>query len=80
MRKQLLKRHYIHVLLLFLDGAYVYRGTRPPWFQRVRVPDKSELEDLVQLISQRESRCQERLGLLVKAVSHPVHGELLIYQ
>jgi hypothetical protein len=35
-----------------------------PRFQRVRAPDKSELEDLVQLISQRAGRCLERLGLL----------------
>ena len=27
-------------------------------------PDKSELEDLVHLISQRAGRCLERLGLL----------------
>jgi hypothetical protein len=49
---------------LFLDGAYVYRDNRPPRFQRVRAPDKSELEDLVQSISQRVGRCLERLGLL----------------
>jgi hypothetical protein len=35
-----------------------------PQFQRVRAPDKSELEDLVHLISQRAGRCLERLGLL----------------
>ena len=43
---------------------YVYRDNRPPRFQRVRAPDKSELEILVQLISQRVGRCLERLGLL----------------
>jgi hypothetical protein len=36
----------------------------PPRFQRVKAPDKSELEDLVQLISQRVGRCLERQGLL----------------
>lgn len=54
----------IHFHILFLDGAYVYRDNRPPRFQRVRAPDKSELEDLVQSISQRVGRCLERLGLL----------------
>lgn len=42
----------------------VYRDNRPPQFQRVRAPDKSELETLVQLISQRVGRCLERQGLL----------------
>jgi hypothetical protein len=54
----------IHFHILFLDGVYVYRDNRPPRFQRVRAPDKSELEDLVQLISKRTGRCLERLGLL----------------
>jgi len=44
--------------------VYVYRDNRSPRFQRVRAPDKSELEDLVQLISQRVGRCLERQGLL----------------
>jgi hypothetical protein len=35
-----------------------------PRFQRIKAPDKSELEDLVQLISQRVGRCLERQGLL----------------
>jgi ribosomal protein S27E len=54
----------IHFHILFLDGVYVYRGNRPPRFQRVKAPDKSELEDLVQLTSQRVGRCLERQGLL----------------
>jgi len=33
--------------LLFLDGVYVYRDDRPPRFQRVKAPDKDELEDLL---------------------------------
>ena len=33
-------------------------------FQRVKAPDKGELEELVQLISQRVGRCLERQGLL----------------
>jgi hypothetical protein len=54
----------IHFHILFLDGVYAYRDNRPPRFQRVKAPDKSELEGLVQLISQRVSRCLERQGLL----------------
>jgi hypothetical protein len=49
---------------LFLDGVYLYRDNRPPRFQRVKAPAKSELEELVQLISQRVGRCLERQGLL----------------
>ncbi len=37
---------------------------RPPRFQRAKAPAKSELEDLVQRISQRVGRCLERQGLL----------------
>lgn len=54
----------IHLHVLFLDGVYTYRDNRPPRFQRVKAPDKSELEDLVQLISKRVGRCLERQGLL----------------
>lgn len=54
----------IHFHILFLDGVYVYRDNRSPRFQRVKVPDTSELEELVQLISQRVGRCLERQGLL----------------
>ena len=54
----------IHFHILFLDGVYIYRENRPPRFRRVKAPDKSELEDLVQSISQRVGRCLERQGLL----------------
>jgi len=54
----------IHFHILFLDGVYVYHDNRPPRFQRVKAPNKDELEDLVQLISQRIGRCLERQGLL----------------
>jgi len=54
----------IHFHVLFIDGVYVYRGNRPPRFQRIKAPDKGELEDLVQLISQRVGRCLQRQGLL----------------
>jgi len=54
----------IHFHILFLDGLYLYRDNWPPRFKRVRAPDISELENLVQLISQRVGRCLERQGLL----------------
>ena len=54
----------IHFHILFLDGVYVYRGDRSPRFQRPKAPVKDELEDLVQLISQRVGSCLERQGLL----------------
>ena len=54
----------IHFHILFLDGVYVYRDNRPPRFRRVKAPDQGELEELVQLISQRVGRCLERQGLL----------------
>jgi hypothetical protein len=41
----------------------VYRDNRPPRFQRVKAPDKNELEDLVQLIRQRVGRSLDRQGL-----------------
>ena len=42
----------------------MYRDNRPPRFQRVKAPDKGELEKLIQLISRRVGRCLERQGLL----------------
>jgi hypothetical protein len=54
----------IHFHILLLDGVYVYRDNRTPRFQRVKAPDKIELEELVRLISQRVGRCLERQGLL----------------
>ncbi|MDB4476524.1 hypothetical protein N9052_02985 [bacterium] len=50
--------------VLHTAGVYVYRDNRPSRFQRVKAPDKAELEELVQLISQRVGRCLERQGLL----------------
>jgi Putative transposase len=60
----------IHLHVLFLDGVYVYRDNRPPHLQRLKVPDKGELEDLVHLIGQRAGRCLERLGLLEHDAEH----------
>lgn len=50
----------IHFHILFLDGVYLYRDNRPPRFHRVKAPDKGELEDLVQRISQRVGRWTAR--------------------
>ena len=46
------------------------RDDRPPRFQRVKAPYKSELEALVQLISQRVGLCLERQGLLQQDVEN----------
>jgi hypothetical protein len=53
-----------HLRFLFLDGVYAYRDNRTPRFRHVKAPNKNELEELVQLISQRVGRCLERQGLL----------------
>ena len=54
----------IHFQILFLDRVYVCRDDHLPRFQRVKAPNKDELEELIQLISQRVGRCLERQGLL----------------
>ncbi len=56
----------IHFHLLAIDGVYLLREDAPPLFRRVKVPDRAELEILVQRISQRVGRCLERRGLLVR--------------
>ena len=50
--------------ILMRIAVYVCRDDRPTGFQRVKAPNKAELEELVQLISQRVGRCLERQGLL----------------
>ncbi|AQA17067.1 hypothetical protein BST95_01395 [Halioglobus japonicus] len=54
----------IHCHIQVLEGIYVYRYNRPSRFQRVKPPDKGELGELAQLISQRVGRCLERQDLL----------------
>jgi hypothetical protein len=58
----------IHFHMLLLDG--VYAGGRDPRgkprFQRVKAPERIELEQLVYTISERTGRYLERLGLLVR--------------
>jgi hypothetical protein len=53
--------------MLLLDG--VYTGGHDPdsqaCFQRVKAPDRAELERLVYAISERTGRYLERQGLLV---------------
>ena len=63
-RKHLRLNLNIHFHILCLDGVYVYRDNRPPRFQRVKAPDKGELQELIELISQRVGRCLERQDLL----------------
>ena len=59
----------IHFHILFLDGVYVYRDNRPPRFQRVKAPNKDELEDLVQL-REKEQEVPDR-PLLVPPTRAP---------
>lgn len=40
--------------ILVLNGLYASRDNRSPRFRRVKAPDKAELEELGQLINQRE--------------------------
>jgi len=55
----------IHFHMLLLDG--VYAGAHgQPCFQRVKAPDRAELEQLVYTISERTGRYLERQGLLVR--------------
>ena len=58
------ERGPIHLHILILDGVYVCRDNRSPRFQHVKAPTRSELEDLVQCISQRVAHCLVRQGLL----------------
>jgi hypothetical protein len=55
---------HFHFHILFVDGVYIYLDNGPLRFQRVKAPNKDELEELVQLISQRVGRCLERQGPL----------------
>jgi hypothetical protein len=58
----------IHFHMLLLDGVYV-DGHDPrgqPRFQRVKAPDRAELDHLVYTISERTGRYLERQGLLVR--------------
>jgi hypothetical protein len=58
----------IHFHMLLLDGVYTggHAAQAKPRFQRVKAPDRAELEQLVYAISERTGRYLERLGLLVR--------------
>ena len=51
--------------MLLLDGVYAGAHGQPR-FQRVKAPDRAELEQLVYAISERTGRYLERQGLLVR--------------
>jgi hypothetical protein len=55
----------IHFHMLLLDGVYA-GGHGQPRFQRVKAPDRVELEQLVHAISERTGRYLERQELLVR--------------
>jgi len=55
----------IHFHMLLLDGVYAGAHGQPR-FQRVKAPDRAELEQLVYTISERTGRYLERQGLLVR--------------
>jgi len=55
----------IHFHMLYLDGVYVGSGDHLR-FQRVKAPEKAELESLVHTVSERVGRYLERQGLLVR--------------
>ena len=58
----------IHFHMLLLDGVYVvgHEQRDHPRFQRVKAPDKAELESLVHTLSERVGRYLERQELLVR--------------
>ena len=58
----------IHFHMLLLDGVYTggHAAQDKPRFQRVKAPDRAELEQLVYTISERTGRYLERQGLLVR--------------
>ena len=58
----------IHFHMLLLDGVYTggHAAQDKPRFQRVKAPERTELEQLVYTISERTGRYLERQGLLVR--------------
>ena len=51
--------------MLYLDGVYVQDAHGKTRFHRIKAPTKSELNELVQRISQRVASFLERQGLLI---------------
>jgi hypothetical protein len=62
----------IHLHMLFLDGAYTFRGNRGT-FHRARRPSDFELAQLLDSLSRRIVRVLERRGLLI---ADPEHQQL----
>lgn len=60
----------IHLHMLFLDGAYRFRGNRAI-FHRTRQPDHAQLARLLDTLSRRIVRVLERRGLLIVDPEHP---------
>ena len=54
--------------MLLLDGVYTggHAAQDKPRFQRVKAPERTELEQLVYTISERTGRYLERQGLVVR--------------
>jgi hypothetical protein len=54
--------------MLLLDGVYTggHDAQAKPRFQRVKTPNRAELEPLVYTIRERTGRYLERQGLLVR--------------
>jgi hypothetical protein len=59
-----------HLHMLFLDGAYVFRGQRPT-FHRARRPSSDELNHLLDRLSRRILRALVRRGLLIADPEYP---------
>ena len=60
-----------HCHMLFLDGAYTFRGTKAS-FHRARRLQPDELAKLLASLSRRIVRLLERRGLLIADPQHPV--------
>jgi len=56
--------------MLFLDGAYAFRGNRAV-LHRARRPSGDELSRLLDTLTRRIVRVLERRGLLIAAPEHP---------
>lgn len=60
----------VHLHMLFLDGAYTFRGKRAN-FHRARRPTSEELRRLLDTLSRRIVRILERRGLLIADPQFP---------
>jgi ribosomal protein S27E len=60
-----------HLHMLFLDGAYSFRGSRAI-FHRARPPQREDIVRLLHSLSGRIVRLLERRGLLIADPEHPL--------